>query len=321
MTANAVLARGGTIVMYVEGRARARVSWRTVRGAGIGRLVLDSGAPVLPVSIHGSSRVRNWKRLQFPEGHGHLRRPDALRRERPTPPTSSRWAWPRRCSPRSRRCTAPDTRSTLAATNLPSTGVTAGGGVHMFRLGALARAVVCAGLAILVLAPSAFALDDVNTKKLRDAVTVNGILGHERALQRIANMNGGTRASGTPASRRRSTTSTARLDAAGYRSTVQEFTFPFFRDWTIRRCRGSRRRRRTTRPRRSTFSGSGDVTGKLVPVNDNQSPPPADAELLERRLRGRGLHPGVGDRPADRPDPARHLQLRGQGRERAGRWL
>ena len=34
---------------------------------GIGRLVLDSGAPVLPVAIHGSSHVRNWKRLQFPK--------------------------------------------------------------------------------------------------------------------------------------------------------------------------------------------------------------------------------------------------------------
>ena len=34
---------------------------------GIGRLALDSGAPVLPVAIHGSSHVRNWKRLQFPQ--------------------------------------------------------------------------------------------------------------------------------------------------------------------------------------------------------------------------------------------------------------
>jgi 1-acyl-sn-glycerol-3-phosphate acyltransferase len=34
---------------------------------GIGRLALQSGAPVVPVAIHGSSRVRNWKRLQFPK--------------------------------------------------------------------------------------------------------------------------------------------------------------------------------------------------------------------------------------------------------------
>ena len=85
----------------------------------------------------------------------------------------------------------------------------------MFRLGALARAFVCAGLAILVLAPSAFALDEVNTQKLRNAVTVNGILGHERALQQIANLNNGTRASGTPGFEASLNYVKSRLDAAG----------------------------------------------------------------------------------------------------------
>ena len=53
-------------------------------------------------------------------------------------------------------------------------------------------------LATLVPATPAAAIDEVNTKRLRDAVTVNGILSHQRVLQRIANTNGGTRASGTP---------------------------------------------------------------------------------------------------------------------------
>ena len=44
---------------------------------------------------------------------------------------------------------------------------------------------------------SASAIHDVHTRKLREAVTVNGILQHERAFQRIANHNDGTRASGT----------------------------------------------------------------------------------------------------------------------------
>jgi 1-acyl-sn-glycerol-3-phosphate acyltransferase len=67
ITSNAVLARGGSIVMYVEG-TRSRTGQLADRPRrGIGRLVLDSGAPVLPVAIHGSSRVRNWKRLQFPQ--------------------------------------------------------------------------------------------------------------------------------------------------------------------------------------------------------------------------------------------------------------
>jgi 1-acyl-sn-glycerol-3-phosphate acyltransferase len=34
---------------------------------GVGRLALQSGAPVVPVAIHGSSRVRNWRRGQFPK--------------------------------------------------------------------------------------------------------------------------------------------------------------------------------------------------------------------------------------------------------------
>jgi 1-acyl-sn-glycerol-3-phosphate acyltransferase len=65
-TANTVLGRGGPIVMYCEGgRSRSgKLSEKPKRG--IGRLALESGAPVVPVAIVGSSHVRNWKRLQFP---------------------------------------------------------------------------------------------------------------------------------------------------------------------------------------------------------------------------------------------------------------
>ena len=67
ITANAVLSRGAPIVMYCEGgRSRTgQLSEKPKRG--IGRLALESGAPVVPVAIHGSSRVRNWKRGQFPK--------------------------------------------------------------------------------------------------------------------------------------------------------------------------------------------------------------------------------------------------------------
>jgi 1-acyl-sn-glycerol-3-phosphate acyltransferase len=66
LTANTVLDRGGPIVMYCEGgRSRSgQLSSKPKRG--IGRLALESGATVVPVAIHGSSKVRNWKRLQFP---------------------------------------------------------------------------------------------------------------------------------------------------------------------------------------------------------------------------------------------------------------
>jgi 1-acyl-sn-glycerol-3-phosphate acyltransferase len=53
--------------MYCEGgRSRTgKIAEKAKRG--IGRLALETGAPVVPIAIHGSSRVRNWKRLQFPK--------------------------------------------------------------------------------------------------------------------------------------------------------------------------------------------------------------------------------------------------------------
>src|SRR5919108_151213 len=67
ITASGILERGGTVAMYCEGgRSRTgQLSEKPKRG--IGRLALMSGAPVVPVAIHGSSKVRNWKRLQFPK--------------------------------------------------------------------------------------------------------------------------------------------------------------------------------------------------------------------------------------------------------------
>jgi 1-acyl-sn-glycerol-3-phosphate acyltransferase len=66
-TAHTILGRGGTVLMYAEGgRSRTGKLSESVR-PGIGRLALQSGATVVPVAIHGSSKVRNWKRLQFPK--------------------------------------------------------------------------------------------------------------------------------------------------------------------------------------------------------------------------------------------------------------
>lgn len=67
ITAHSILEREGAIVMYCEGgRSRSgKVSERA--RPGIGRLVLQSGAPVVPIAIYGSQRVRNWKKLQFPK--------------------------------------------------------------------------------------------------------------------------------------------------------------------------------------------------------------------------------------------------------------
>jgi 1-acyl-sn-glycerol-3-phosphate acyltransferase len=67
ITAKAVLAREGTLAMYCEG-GRSRTGALAERAKpGIGRVALETGATIVPVAIHGSSHVRNWKRLQFPK--------------------------------------------------------------------------------------------------------------------------------------------------------------------------------------------------------------------------------------------------------------
>jgi 1-acyl-sn-glycerol-3-phosphate acyltransferase len=66
-TAHTVLARGGPIVMYCEG-GRSRTGQVQERAKpGIGRLALESGAPIVPIAIQGSAKVRNWKKLRFPK--------------------------------------------------------------------------------------------------------------------------------------------------------------------------------------------------------------------------------------------------------------
>ena len=53
--------------MYCEGGRSRTGKLAEQPKRGIGRLALKSGATVVPVAIHGSSHVRNWKRLQFPK--------------------------------------------------------------------------------------------------------------------------------------------------------------------------------------------------------------------------------------------------------------
>lgn len=65
ITAHSILDRGGCVGMYAEG-GRSRTGGLGEPRAGIGRLALESGAPVVPVAIHGSLAVRGWRRGRFP---------------------------------------------------------------------------------------------------------------------------------------------------------------------------------------------------------------------------------------------------------------
>ena len=108
-------------------------------------------------------------------------------------------------------------------------------------------------LSVGLLSPiQAFAIDDVNTQKLRKAVTVSGILQHERALQRIANQNDGTRASGTPGYDASAAYVAKKLRKAGYKVELSEVspTATNFESETF------------------TYSGSGEIQGPVIPTND-----------------------------------------------------
>jgi 1-acyl-sn-glycerol-3-phosphate acyltransferase len=65
-TAHTILGRGGLVVMYSEG-GRSRTGELGQARPGIGRIALESGAPIVPTAISGSAEVRNWRRLRFPK--------------------------------------------------------------------------------------------------------------------------------------------------------------------------------------------------------------------------------------------------------------
>lgn len=64
-TAYELLDQGEMLLVYAEG-GRSRSGELGEPKPGIGRIALESGAPIVPVAIHGSARVRGWKRLRFP---------------------------------------------------------------------------------------------------------------------------------------------------------------------------------------------------------------------------------------------------------------
>jgi 1-acyl-sn-glycerol-3-phosphate acyltransferase len=65
-TAFAILEQDGMLLVYAEG-GRSRTQGLGEVKPGIGRIALETGVPVVPVAVHGSARVRRWKRLRFPK--------------------------------------------------------------------------------------------------------------------------------------------------------------------------------------------------------------------------------------------------------------
>lgn len=168
----------------------------------------------------------------------------------------------------------------------------------MHKWGKLMRLGALAGLTgTLGAAPAALAQDDVDTRRLRRAVTVNGILGHERALQTIANLNGGTRASGTPGYAASAAYVRSRLERAGYQVSEQEFNFPFFRDLAPATLAQVGPTSAPYATASFTYSGSGDVTGRVVPVRDIQVPPGPTASSSSAGCEAADFEPAAAGEP------------------------
>ncbi|GAA0840614.1 M28 family peptidase [Streptosporangium amethystogenes subsp. fukuiense] len=102
---------------------------------------------------------------------------------------------------------------------------------------------------------------------------------HLERLQEIADDNGDTRASGTPGHNASVTYVADWLRAAGYRVTLQEFTFPFFRNVTFPLFRRiisnvAKPYINNTDFRTVTYSGSGNVRARVQGVDLTLPPTP-----------------------------------------------
>lgn len=113
--------------------------------------------------------------------------------------------------------------------------------------------------------------DPSGSSEFLKAVTPKGILEHERRFQAIAEAHGNTRAAGTPGYRESRKYVAKRLRRAGYSVRVQSFEFPFFRVLAPPKMARvspdphAYELREDFAPMR--YSGSGDVTAELQPVD------------------------------------------------------
>ena len=114
--------------------------------------------------------------------------------------------------------------------------------------------------------------------KLLECVTIDGVRSHQAALQAVADDNGGNRAAGTPGYDASVDYVVETLEAAGYDVELDPFEFTFVPDATLEQ----------TAPISATYptgaftgSGSGTVTGPVIPVDLALAPPRASTSACE----------------------------------------
>ena len=147
---------------------------------------------------------------------------------------------------------------------------------------------VAALVALLAIVPAASASSFDKSKKLRRAVTLEGILEHERKLQRIADAHQGNRAAATIGYEASAEYVAERLDEAGYRVRFKPFDFPTWEENSLPELEQTSPNMVTYTPGTQAdddnpavdfitfqFAPSGDVEAPVVPTNDIVIPSPA----------------------------------------------
>jgi PA domain len=146
------------------------------------------------------------------------------------------------------------------------------------------------GVAAVMLAavPVASADSIDESKKLRRAVTLGGILEHEQKFQQIANAHQGNRAAGTIGYEASAEYVADRLDEAGYRVRFKPFDFPTWRENRLPEMEQISPTPTTYVPGSASDSDSPDVDfisfefsggvveAEVVPTNDIVIPPGAE---------------------------------------------
>jgi Zn-dependent M28 family amino/carboxypeptidase len=115
-------------------------------------------------------------------------------------------------------------------------------------------------------APGARSAAVPRTAESGAAVTRRGLEEHLRALQRIADRNGGTRAAGTPGYAASVDYVAVRLREAGLRVRLQRVPFPFFRERSAAVTADGRSLRRNRDFRVLSYSGSSEAEGTVHAV-------------------------------------------------------
>ena len=136
------------------------------------------------------------------------------------------------------------------------------------------RWIALAALCALVLTAPASAATD--SSKYREHMKLAKLVKHLEALQDIADANGGTRASGTPGYTASVDYVAGKLRDKGFRVTIQDFPFAFFQELAPPKLEQvsptAKTYVETTDFFTMTYSGSGDVTRMVQPVDTNATP-------------------------------------------------